>query len=515
MNFKNFAELRDFIRRYNSTSVLEVGTRKCWQIWETEYSNAENWVYGNTQRNYAVRLMLLASGGNPHRSKKINTQEFNNLISAYHNWNGHTISDRRILDEEAEAVFNFIQIWESDKDNQKTVRNWSLRLSEILDLALIRKYVADLFLQRLVAFQNAGFGHAFSRIKRTLQLIELLDKNSCEQISDEFLNSTKLSPINYFRQFIGCLAIFGFFCQLKGFCNFYQLPDIDINLSELGINPENLEIFVKQNSAPFRLPTDRSFRSKVNQSLNNVSGFYQPFFSNQFLETPFIDLGNREFCLPDPFSFTESCWNQVRDLFFKEKNNKERGKGFSDLFEGYLENVLFPWICPNCFQKIPQVKNPVNSKDKRADFLITLPSSYIVLECKNSIMSPDTSGYFHPNKLAELWCRIHSAFEQIAATVKALNLYDKPVIPVIMTFYDSIASSSVFEEMIRETDYCSHLGLNMPPIVHSLHQFEHWLSDRSFNNWAELVLQKHNISSPVKPDNKGHNYEHLNDVSIF
>ena len=59
------------------------------------------------------------------------------------------------------------------------------------------------------------------------------------------------------------------------------------------------------------------------------------------------------------------------------------------------------------------------------------------------------------------------------------------------------------------------MGLNMPPVVHSLHEFEHWISDRSINNWSELILSKQNAYPPVKPDNKGHNYEHLNDISIL
>ena len=83
-------------------------------------------MYGNTERNYAVRIMLLASAGNPHRRKNINAQEFDDLINAYHNWDRHSISDSRILNEEAEALSNCIRTWESN--NEKIVRNWSLRL---------------------------------------------------------------------------------------------------------------------------------------------------------------------------------------------------------------------------------------------------------------------------------------------------------------------------------------------------------------------------------------------------
>lgn len=227
-----------------------------------------------------------------------------------------------------------------------------------------------------------------------------------------------------------------------------------------------------------------------------------------------IEFEKEKFYLPDPFSFTESCWNQIEGLVLKKWGKRELGNILSDSFEDYLENILFPSIAPNSFEKISEVHNPEKRSDKRADFLIKLSNAYIVVECKNSIMYLDTSAYFHPDGVAELWCRIHSASEQVAATVKALNIKDKPVIPLIMTFYDNIVSSEILEEMIRQSDYCSCMGLSIPPIVRSLHEFEHWISDRSLNNWADLILQKQNTSSPVKPDNKGHNYQYLEDISI-
>jgi len=113
MDFKSFSELREFIRRYNSTSVLEIGAKKCWQKWEPKkYSDPLDWLHSNTERNYAVRLMLLASGGNPYRRGDISVEAFDSLINAYHNWDQHTISDKRILDKEAEALLSSIQKWE-------------------------------------------------------------------------------------------------------------------------------------------------------------------------------------------------------------------------------------------------------------------------------------------------------------------------------------------------------------------------------------------------------------------
>lgn len=509
MDFKSFSELREFIRRYNSTSVLQVGTERCWQKWGINYSNPLDWLNDNIERNYAVRLMLLASAGNPHRRENISVQEFDNLINAYHNWKGHTISDKHILEEEAKILSSSILQWELD--NKKAVRNWSLKLSSILDLEVIRAHIASLFVQRMGAFQNAGFGHPASRIERTIRLTELLDNLSNKEFSDKFSTHIGLTPANYFSQFLTCLGIFGWFFERRGFCDFSQLPSIDDQLQKSGITPENLKVFIRRNSALFSAQTDTSFRKKISQTLNNVPDFYQPLFYNSFLEVPFIALSNEKFCLPDPFSFTESCWNHVRELVFKDEKLKLL---LSRTFEDYLENVLFPSICPNSFERIPEVKNPSSSKDKRADFLIKTSSAYIVVECKNSVMSSDTSAYFQADKLADLWCRIHSAFEQISITVEALDLYDKPVIPLILTFYDSIAASTVFEGMVKQTNYRSHMKLDMPPIVRSLHEFEHWISDRSLNNWSELILSQQNAGSLVVPDNKGHNYEHLNDVSM-
>ncbi|WP_375467627.1 hypothetical protein [uncultured Nostoc sp.] len=309
--------------------------------------------------------------------------------------------------------------------------------------------------------------------------------------------------------------MFGNFSNRKGFCDFYQLPDIDDEVQKLGINPETIKIFVKQNSELFSSEADNYFRNIINQTLNSIPDYYQPLFYNYFLEVPFIKLNDERFCLPDPFSFSESCWNQIRGLVFEDSIRKRLEGLLSRSFEDYLENTLIPFIIPNSFKRIPEVKKSTSSKDKRADFLIETSSSYIVLECKSSIMSADTSAYFHADKLADVWCRIHSAFEQIGNTVEALKLYDKPVIPLILTFYDSIAASTVFEEMVKQTDYCSRMGLNIPPIVHSLHEFEHWISERSLNNWAESILSKQNASSPIQRDNKGHNYGHLKNISIL
>ena len=513
MDFKSFSELREFIRRYNSTSVLEIGTTKCWQKWETQYLNPSDWLHSNTERNYAVRLMLLASAGNPHKHENISVQVFDNLINAYHSWDRHTISDSRILEEEAEVLSRSILQWEMNPKN--SVRNWSLKLSDLLNFKVIRSHIAGLFIQRMIAFQNAGFGYPLSRIKRTIKLIELLDNRSNQEFSNIFFNRIGLSQKNYFRQLLACLGLFGRFSERRGFCNLSQIPIIDEQVQKFGINSENLKVFINKNSALFSIKADNSFRGKVYQTLNSVPDFYQPLFYNHFLEIPFIELKNEEFCLPDPFSFTESCWNQVKNLVFKEINIKNPGQLLSNAFEDYLEKVLFPLICPNSFERIVEVKNSKSSKDKRADFLIINKNLYIVMECKNSVMSSDTSAYFQADKLADLWCRIHCAFEQISSTVEALNLHDKPVIPLIITFSDSIAASKVFEEMVKQTDYCSRMGFNMPPIVYSLHEFEHWISDRSLNNWSELILSKQNANCSVKPDNKGHNYKHLNDLSIL
>lgn len=513
MDFKRFSELREFIRRYNSTSVLEIGTKKCWQKWETKHTNYLDWVLGNTERNYAIRLMLLASAGNPHRQKNISAHIFDELLDAYHNWGKHTISDEHILEGEAHLLLSSIQKWEIAHSN--AVRNWSLTLSSVLDSKLIDDHIAGLFVQRIGAFQNAGFGHPSSRINRTIKLVELVDRRSKNDFSNSFSNNVGLSPLIYFKQFLACVALFGWFSGKRGFCNFSSLPNMDDQLQESDITPESLKLFIKQNSTLFSSQADTSFRSRINGDLNGTPDFYQPFFYNHFLEKPFVELRNEEFCLPDPFSFNESCWNGIKNLTAKSGYEKKLGQSLSCAFEDYLENILFPFICADSFEKIPEVKNPSSSKDKRADFLIKTENSYIVVECKSSVMSSDTSAYFQADRLADLWCRIHSAFEQIGMTVEAFNLHDKPVIPLIITFYDSNAASTVFEAMVKQTNYCSLMKLKMPPVVYSLHEFEHWIFNRSLNNWAELIFSKQNHSSSVQPDNKGHNYEHLNNISTF
>lgn len=505
MDFTNFSELRDFIRRYNSTSVLEVGTKKCWQKWETQPLSPLDWLADNIERNYTIRLMLLASAGKPHRHKNIDIEIFDALVNAYHSYNGHTISDQLILDEEAKVLLISIQKWEFD--NEKQVRNRLLKLSDVLDLEVLRAHMSLLFVQRLVAFQNAGFGKPISRICRTIKLVELLDKKSNKGFSGKFLACLGLSPENYFKQFIACLSLFSQPFGKRGFYNFSRIPsmNIDDKLQKIGITPESIKLFVRQNSNTFSGKSKNSFRNKVTRNFNSVPDYYRPLFYNYFLETPFVELNNEEFCLPDPSSFTESCWNQISSFV----------DNLGHVFEDYLENVLFPCVCPTSFERIPVVVNPNSRKDKRADFLIRTLNSYIIVECKSSVMSSDTSAYFQADKISELWYRIHSAFEQIVATVEALNLHDKPVIPLVLTFYDSVAASTVFEEIVKQTDYCSRMGLNMPPVVRSLHEFEHFISDRSLDNWAELTLSSQNQFSPLKPDQKGHNYEHLNDVSIL
>lgn len=57
----------------------------------------------NTERNYAVRLMLLASADNPYKHGDISVQEFDSLINAYHNLDSHT-ERRLILQSQAESM---------------------------------------------------------------------------------------------------------------------------------------------------------------------------------------------------------------------------------------------------------------------------------------------------------------------------------------------------------------------------------------------------------------------------
>ncbi|EPF20231.1 MAG: hypothetical protein EWV58_08105 [Microcystis aeruginosa Ma_MB_F_20061100_S19] len=506
MEFKSIKELREYLRRYNSNSFLEVGTSVCWQEWQNggpRISPLEQAIK-NSRRNYALRLILLASAGNPYRNQAITFQEFESLIDVLFNCPNHTISDKTLLDTEAEYTFNYLHTWE--QDNYKTVRNWKLLLSDIFTKELIRKNGGDLFSTRQALFQNSGFGKPLARVQRTMKVFEILNSIDLNTINF-FESSTKLNHEFYFVQFMSSI---GYFLKTRfrggGVLDFKKSFDIDFDdeLKSKGYTEENLRIFVRLNSRVFSSSDRDSFRNIVTERLNNTSEVYHPFFYNSFLDYPFIDLGQDKYCLPDPYSLMDSSWNIIC------KHLPSSNKILDQAFEQYLANVLLPIIAPNCFEKIREVENPQSSHDKRADFLITLPNVYIIIECKNSLMSSDTSVYFDPKGLASLWGRIHGATEQISSTIEALKLKDKPVIPLILTFYDALLASNVFESIVKSTDYCDHLNLSMPPIVRSLHEFEHWIYNRSLQNWAESMLLKQSNSS-INPDNQGHNYRHLKD----
>ncbi len=503
----SFSELRQFIRRYNSVSVLDIGARECWGEWSKKRTNPIDWNRGNTKRNYAVRLMLLASTGNSYRRGEIVPQKFDELINAYYGYDGHTISNGQLLEDEASIISASLVAWEETSKNETYVRNCSSKLSDILNLQLIRSYAAVLFLQRGTAFQNAGFGKPSARITRTIKFIELLDNLSSNEFSKAFLEKVGLQPVSYCKHFMPCLSIFMLQKEKQGFYNTSQLSNLHKSVQDMGLSADSLKKFIRQNSRSFSTNSPDSFRSRVINSLEGVSDFYQPFFRNCFLDRPIIKLKSENFCLPDPFSFTESCWNQVSELGYAGKG---KGNLISGAFEDYLEKVLFPQACSGLFKKIPPVNN-----GKRADFLIRTPSAYIVVECKNSIMSAETSAYFQASKIADLWYRIHLASDQIGKTVKALNLTDKPVVPLILTLYEGIAAAEMFRELTKQTDYCSRMGLEMPPVVSSLHEFEHWTHDRSISNWAELELKKgKGRGTSVPADGGGHRYAHLKDISI-
>ncbi|MFM6184512.1 MAG: hypothetical protein ACKPCH_00340, partial [Dolichospermum sp.] len=63
---------------------------------------------------------------------------------------------RSIVDNEAVILMDSIEKWEIN--NNKKVKKFSLSLSDILTLDLIRSHTGGLFAQRSVAFQNSSFG---------------------------------------------------------------------------------------------------------------------------------------------------------------------------------------------------------------------------------------------------------------------------------------------------------------------------------------------------------------------
>ncbi len=510
-----FSDIRDRIRRYNSTSLLRIGSNECWRNWEAESSSPLEWTRLNASRNYTIRILLLASAGNPHRRRHITDREFYGLIQDYYRWEGHTLTDDNILEEEANSLLASIRAWE--KSNETSVRNWSLSLSEALGRHITRHQMAGLFVQRLIAFQCAGFGHPNARLQRTVKLIELLNDRSDHKFSEIFACRFGLDITVYFRLFYVCLSLFNGHSGIRGFSDLSRFPDIE-PLRELGITADRLKSFIHFNSALFASRSDGSFRSRVQQTFDNIPEHYQPFFYNHFLEKPFVRLSDKDFWLPDPLSLAESCWNQVRSLASSNFNASELSHMLSKAFEDYLENTLLPIFSPLSFTRIPEILNPSSRQDKRCDFLIETSESYILVECKTCVMGPETGAYFQADKVADLWCRIHSALEQVASTVEAYNLRDKPVIPLVLTFYDCIDASIVFGEAVRQTDYCTRMKIGIPPIVYSIHEFEHWTHDRSLDNWSRLKLADRDSPSSslsVKPDNRGHDYRHLDSIPIL
>jgi hypothetical protein len=512
MNFKDFFELQDYIRRYNALSVLEIGSVICWEEYHTQYHQSYDFLIGNTRRNYSIRLMLLASAGNKHRNSNLTFHEFGNLIDCYHCYD--KILNKKLIIQESQDLLDNINKWENS--NSKKSNNWKILLSKLLSIETIQKIMPFLAVQRIAAFQNAGLGWPYARVLRTIKFIDLLKKYSKDRFLEIFTTIENEIEV-YVNHSMVCLGCFGQLSKTRGFYDFSNPLDIEKEAQiQYQVTIDSLHSFIQKNSLSFfNNEPEISFRTKVSQLLRELPAQNQPFFQNLFLQYPLIHLERDRYCFPDPFSFTESFWNQIQRLYLGGMDEKKVSHILSQAFEEYLNMTFLPLITESFFQKIQEVKNPQSQKDKRADFLVSLPSCYIIIECKNSLMSLQTSSHFAPKGLADLWCRIHSASEQISATIKALDLQDKPVIPLIITFYDSLLASSLFEQMAFKTDYCSSLGFSIPPIVRSLHEFEHWLSDRSLNNWAELILQQQtNSSISIKPDNQGHGYRHLNSLNF-
>ena len=531
MNFSNITELKDYLRRYNSHSILKMGASICWREWESWKSSPYEWVKSNASRNYVIRLILLASAGNIHRDQEIIPEEFYSLIQVYFGWPNHTISDKNLLEKESEEIVNNIAKYEKNHINK--VRNWTIKPSDFITKEKVRRHSSGLFCQRSAAFQNSGFGKPIARIQRTIKLLEIIHQ-SHPLILELFYQRAGLSTQVYFNQFMSAIGWGMSNGEQWGLIDFSRTISIDKELEDQGITQENLEKFISLNSLPFNLSTKKGsqcFWTKVERSIETVSEPYQPFFYNYFLDIPFIYLGKQKYCLPDPFSLSESCWNQINTNILTpyEENRKKRDGILSDAVETYLEAVFLPQIAPTSFERIPvDETDSINKAGKRADFLICLPNAYIIIECKNSLMSADTSACFHPEGLANFYMRFHEATEQISATVRAYNLKDKPVIPLVLSFYDAIRPSQMFEFMIEETNYCSELSLTMPPVIHSLHEFEHFTENRSLENWAELRIcqakqprfvppdeRGQPQPPPVPRDNRGHEYKHLADYKSW
>lgn len=512
-NFKDFFELRDYLRRYNALSILEAGTRVCWENWREEYETSLSWVGSNMRRNYALRLMLLASSGNYYRNKNITSQDFQDLLQTYYSWEHHTISDSSVLDLEADYIFRGIKDWE-EKNNKKS-RNWSIKLSQLLSLDAIRQHTAGLFLQRTVVLQNSSYGKPIHRLSRSIKILEHLSRNSQHNFLEVFKGNTGVEAPVYFRQFFACLDICGRLSSDSGLIRKDFFPEVKESLSGIGITKGSVMSFVQMNSATFSSQSQASFRNRVADALAQTPTYYHPFLENTFLDTPFIQLPKENYLLPDPISLTESCWNQIEERILGSKKIKAPDELLGEAFEAYVCNTLLPALCTeSSFHKIPEVSSAQGRKDKRADFLIETESFYIIIECKKSIMSSKVSAYFPANELAISWCRIHHAVEQISATIEGIGLLGKPIVPVIITFYDSMAASAVYREMLKSTEYYKK-QFSTAPLIYGIHEFEHETSKQSLESWAKNILAKETSFLGISSDKKGHEYSHFSDIEII
>jgi hypothetical protein len=68
---------------------------------------------------------------------------------------------------------------------------------------------------------------------------------------------------------------------------------------------------------------------------------------------------------------------------------------------------------------------------------------------------------------------------------------------------------------MNNPNYWDFMGLKIAPIVYYLHEFEEWISNRIFDNLAEFIPKKHsNLNVYIEPDNQGHNYQKLSDITL-
>jgi hypothetical protein len=105
------------------------------------------------------------------------------VIDCYHRYENKILNEKLILQESQDLLDN-INEWENS--NSKKLNNCKILLSNLLSKEKVQKIMSLIPLQRIGAFQNAGFGQPLARVLRIMKFINLLKKYSKDHFLEIF-----------------------------------------------------------------------------------------------------------------------------------------------------------------------------------------------------------------------------------------------------------------------------------------------------------------------------------------